>query len=393
MTQPAPLSSAALIAAASQRSGLTDFGKIDFREALDAYVDGLNQQLPLFAERGSMIVQEEVVSALQHRLRIEDFISRNPQVREERISRPVFVTGLYRSGTTRMQNLLSADPRLIHLQAWQTIAPVPVGETLSDGQDPRVATSQQALDMLKQAAPHAAQAHPLDATDPSEEFPLMIPSFRAHDAKQVGSDFANWLEVQDNTPMYRDLHRALQVLQFQFKRPRVSEQRFTLKAPIHLGNVTPLLKVFPDAKIIVTHRDPFPAVHSFAMVRESLRGLYCDTIDLEMVGGAILEQAAGALTKLVALRKTSSEGTFFDLGFGEVIGGLGDRLDDIYHFIDAPLTNEVRDILHRVDEQRDEHKSRAARADAAIYGLSRDKVHDRTADYLGWARDQIGELV
>jgi hypothetical protein len=390
MTQRAPFSSAVVIDEARKRSGLTSFGETDFLDALEAYLAGLNEQLPLFSERGKGALFEEVVGALQSRLRLENYIAQNPGVLCERVSRPIFITGLYRSGTTRMQNLLSADPRLIHLQSWQTTKPVPMDGDASGENDPRIALSQQGLDMLKQMAPHASQAHPLRATDPSEEFPLMTPSFRAQDAKQVGSGFKHWLKAQDNAPMYRDLRRALQALQFQFKRPGVSEQRFVLKAPIHLGNLDLLTRVFPDAKVIFTHRDPFPAIHSFTMVRESLRGVYCDHIDPEMMGSEILEQAASALDRFVAVRASTPGGAFFDLSFQDIVTGLAERLDDIYRFIDAPLPEDVRATLRRTDGERDRHKSRASHRDPAHYGLTRERIDGRTRDYLAWARDMIG---
>src|SRR5687768_16116204 len=137
MTQRAPFSSAVVIDEALKRSGLTSFGETDFLDALEAYLAGLNEQLPLFSERGKAALFEEVVGALQNRLRLEDYIARNPAVLDERVSRPIFITGLYRSGTTRMQNLFSADPRLIHLQSWQTTKPVPMDGEPSGENDPR----------------------------------------------------------------------------------------------------------------------------------------------------------------------------------------------------------------------------------------------------------------
>jgi hypothetical protein len=391
MTRPAPFNSAVAIDEAVKRSGLTTFGENDFRDGLEAYLMGLNEQLPLFTERGRAMLFEEVVGAVLYRLSLEDYIARHPEVLDEKIARPIFITGLYRSGTTRMQNLFAADPRLMHLKAWQTMRILPMVTAVPGEEDPRIALAQQSLDALRRMAPHAAAAHPLKAADPSEEFPLMTPSFRAVDAKQTAPGFRAWLGRQDNTPMYRDLRRALQVLQSQFKRPGVIEQRFALKAPIHLGNLQFLLRVFPDARIIFTHRDPFPAIHSFTMVRESLRGAYCDDIDPKMMGTEILEQASGALDRFVEFRKATPDGAFYDLPFQDSIAGLADRLDELYAFIDAPLPDEVRAILRRKDSERDGHKSRAASREPGHYGLTRERIEERNHDYLAWARDVMGD--
>jgi hypothetical protein len=192
--------------------------------------------------------------------------------------------------------------------------------------------------------------------------------------------------------MYRDLHRALQVLQYQFKKPGIDEQRYCLKAPSHLGNIELLMKVFPDAKVIFTHRDPFNAVYSLAMIRESLRGMYAAHVDPEAIGAETLQEAATALDLSLTARLKFPPGAFFELRFDDIVERPLERIKDIYDYVDEPLTSEAAAALAEADEKRDEHKSRAEKRDPALYGLTRDRVHGATRGYLAWARETLGGL-
>jgi len=385
------LTAQAVIHAACERSGLTDFGGDDFREPLEHYIAGLQDNADAYSAGGARQIFAELVRALESRLAITDYIRRNPAVAHERISRPVFITGLYRSATTKLQNLLCADTRWLHVQTWQAGDPVPLPGVSADGEDPRIEICRGRLAYMAQAARQAFLAHPLAATDPSEEYSLMTPSFRIVDAKQFSPAYFDWIETQSKVPVYRDLHRALQVLQHQFKRRDIDEQRFCLKAPIHLGNLDALLEVFPDAKILVTHRDPFPAIHSYSMVRESLRGMYMEKVDARVLGAEILERSARALDSFLEVRSAKPD-HFLDLAFPDVVSRASELIESIYAFVQSPVTADAKRALLTEDARREEHRSGADRRDPGHYGLSPAAVHRRTRAYMNWAARNVGDI-
>lgn len=382
----------ALITAARDRAGLVNFGNEDFLEALTAYTVALNDKAGMLSERGAAMIFEELVGTLVNRLKTADYIRKYPEAEEKKISRPVFIVGLYRTATTKLQHLLCADPRWLYLQTWQTIYPIPTPGGKPGEEDPRIAAGQRNLEQLKQVAPYVFMAHPLEATDPSEEVPFLTQGFRQMEAKQINPAFTAWIESHDKTPMYLDLRRSLQVLQHQAQNGDQEERRYCLKAPSHLGNIETLMKVFPDAKIIFTHRDPLPAIHSFTMIRESLRRLYVDNMDPKVMGTEILEQAATALDNFVIARKRLPANTFLDLRFEDIVSRGLELTTDIYRHVDVPLTPEVRACLARADEKGEEQKNRAEGRDAAHYGLSRERVYERTRNYLAWAQENIGAV-
>jgi hypothetical protein len=379
-----------LIAEARKRSGLDHFGGEQFRDALGPFLESLHRQEAQFSEIGRIMLFEELVGGLEKRLRIEDYFRRHPDAMDETISRPVFITGLYRSGTSKLLGLIAADPRFQFLANWKTVSPAPIGPHVPGEPDPRIEKAEKSLALLRERSPHAAAAHPLTALSPSEEVALMMSSYRAVDAKHLRTGFNDWVLGQDNGPMYRDLHRVLKVLQHQFRIPGLGEQRYVLKAPVHLGNLDWLLREFPDARVIVTHRDPFDAVHSFTMVRESLRGMYCDHIDPLDMGTEIIEQASGALERSVESRARLPSGSLFELPFTDIVRRMPDRLEELYAFIGADLTDGVRDALAREEAHGAQHKSRAERKDPATYGLTRERVYAAMPDYLAFVRESQG---
>src|SRR5690349_10437592 len=105
----AEISSAAVIAAAEEITGLHDFGGDEWREALDALTDALTAEAGL-TEFGEVVAQGDLVGSLTRRLQIVEHRRTHPEVAEMRIQRPVFIVGQVRTGTTILYELLAQDP-------------------------------------------------------------------------------------------------------------------------------------------------------------------------------------------------------------------------------------------------------------------------------------------
>ncbi len=267
------LSVDAVCAAAAARTGLDDFGPDDFRDRLGLQLEEMAAD-PERTGLGRMLFFGDCVRYAANRLLIHDLLRRHPEIRDVALPAPVIVVGLPRSGTTHLVNLLAADTRFRSMPLWESYEPVPDPNEApsADGVDPRWSRCQATWESMQAGAPLVAAMHPMAPDHVHEEIELMGPDFSNYNPEWVART-PRWRDhylAHDQTPHYAYMRTVLQILQWY--RPR---ERWVLKSPQHLEQLGPLLATFPDATIVVTHRDPVAVVQSTAtMLAYGARTLY-----------------------------------------------------------------------------------------------------------------------
>lgn len=259
-TQNTELTVDAVCAAAVAQTGLSDFGPDDFRERLDVQLDEMNAD-PERTGLGRMMMFGDCVRYASNRLRIRDLLKQHPEILDIPIEKPVIVIGLPRSGTTNLVNLLAADSRFRSMPLWESYEPVPDPreETSADGVDPRWTRCQGQWEAMQAGAPFIAAMHPMNPDHVHEELELMTPDFTSYNLEWVARTpkWRDYFLAHDQTPHYAYMKTVLQIMQWY--RPR---ERWVLKSPQHLEQIGPLMATFPDATVVVTHRDPVAVVQS-----------------------------------------------------------------------------------------------------------------------------------
>ena len=250
-----PLEPAELIARAMANTGLSDFGQDPWREGFEILVKALNEEadLNLF---GRLMTRSDLLIWLEERLAIEDAYRRHPEIDEQVVDAPVFIVGQARSGTSILFELLSTDGRFGVPTNWEIMFPCPPPEAATYRSDPRIAKAQHLLTQWHRVAPSFLSMHELGATIPNECKVAMNCTFTSDNLTglfQVPSYYA-WLAQADLTVPYAYYKRLLKLLQW--KNPR---RHWLLKSPSHTESLPVLFKVFPDARVVYTHRDPVRA--------------------------------------------------------------------------------------------------------------------------------------
>ncbi len=210
---------------------------------------------------GRLLMFGDCTRYASNRLLIHDLLSRHPEILEIPITRPVIVVGLPRSGTTHLVNLLAADTRFRSMPLWESYEPVPNPREPSeiDGVDPRWTRCEGTWQAMQAAAPLVAAMHPMEPDHVHEEIELQLPDFSSYTHEWVARapQWRDYYLSHDQAPHYAYMKTVLQIMQWY--RPR---QRWVLKSPQHLEQLAPLLGAFPDATIVVTHRDPVAVAQS-----------------------------------------------------------------------------------------------------------------------------------
>ena len=231
------------------------------------------------------------------RAQLVEYVRRDPAVRDVGIEAPLFVTGAPRTGTTLLFALLAEDPRHRAPLGWELLYPVapPVGADTAT----RVELAERELRGLAGATGGALDAiHEYGARLPKECLSAMSLVYRSEEftARYHVPSYVEWLQACDMRPAY-DVHRlVLQVLQRQAGDGRAT---WVLKSPVHIHSIPTLLAVYPDARVVVTHRDPAEVLGSVNSLVATLRSAHSDDVDVHEIARYHADLYGRALDALV----------------------------------------------------------------------------------------------
>jgi Sulfotransferase family len=246
----------ALCEAATAATGLDDFGDPAFRAPLELFLRSGETDGRLTAI-GDAALEGMALGNLVNRLRVVDWHSQNPAAGSTAVERPIFLIGLPRTGTTALSHLLSVDPDNRSLLNWEAVDSVPP-PTRDWRNDPRFLAALEAPDMLDMINPEFKTIHHDPVDMPVECAVLLGQSFMSLHLTTTFNlpSYMDALFDLDHTPAYEYHRLVLQLLQ------SANPGRWQLKSPVHLVDPWALAATYPDARFVLTHRDPVQIVAS-----------------------------------------------------------------------------------------------------------------------------------
>ena len=285
-----------------------------------------------------------VVQLLKNRLLVADLVARHPEIRDVRVERPIVVAGLPRTGTTHLHNLLAADPALRSLPYWEALEPVlPEAERPAPGEpDPRLARTAFALDVVNRSMPYFVRMHEMTVGHAHEEIQLLAMDFSSM-LFETMAPMPTWRDDylrRDQTPHYEYLRLVLQVLQW-----LRGGERWVLKSPQHLEQLGPLLRAFPDATVVLCHRDPVAVTGSVATMLAYTARMASDRPDPTAIGRYWADRIDALLNACLRDRDGVPAGQCVDVRFPELLAGEQHVVERIYRAAGQPLTGEARTAM------------------------------------------------
>lgn len=257
---PVTMDAQAVLAAARAATGLDDFGPEDFRERLGVWLAAFDADKGL-GPLGRAGMFGDCVRYASTRLRVEDLYRRHPEIADVVIDRPILIAGLPRSGTTHLVNILAADPRLRSMPLWETMEPIPTpGDAPTvPGEDPRTTRTREMWGQFEAVLPLMPAMHEMAPDHVHEDIELQGADFSSYLPEWLSRPYAwrDYYACHDQTPHYAYGKRVLKAMTW-LKGPN----RWVMKSPPHMENFGPLTATWPDATIIVTHRDPLAVIQS-----------------------------------------------------------------------------------------------------------------------------------
>jgi hypothetical protein len=395
--------------AARRRTGLDDFGPIDFEARLELLVADYNADGAL-AETGRRVVRGELVRYATNRLLIEDYLRRHPEAVEERIERPLVVVGLPRSGTTHLVNVLAADSRFRSLPLWESMEPVPnpregvpsfAKSAVVHSVDrvlPRSAKDWLGVDRLmadprylrcaanwagmRAMVPYVAAMHPMNPDHVHEENELMGPDFSSYIFEWTGyvPRYRDHYLETDQTPHYAYMKRVLQILQHRDPGP---PKPWVLKSPQHLEQIPALLHTFPDATIVFTHRDPVSVIQSTVTMLGYGQRIARNSLDMPGLLAYWTDRIERLLQKGVADRPLVPDDRSHDSLFHDFMADTDGKLDQIYRTYGVARTERSRREQAAFLEAHPRGKGGRVRYDLeGQFGVKPEAVRERFGFYF-----------
>lgn len=360
---------------AKNKAGLFDFGVPDFMEGLAVLLQTYDNCG--YNEKGRKRARRRVVDLLAARLRIEQAFKDYPQILEEQITQPMYLTGLPRTGTSALLNLLANDPAARPLKLWEGMMPDPFEHFEHGKEDPRYRMMKDWQDEQARKNPDFSKIHHTTADTPEECIHLLNHTFTdvQFGIETMMEPYGSWFQQQDLHASYEYYGNLLRMLQWQ--RPG---DRWLLKSPAHLWALDCIDSMFPDACIIITHRNPLEAVTSYASMMASM--MNDRDYDIKQLGPVTMEYLARKVESSLKQRENIDKSRILDLQFNDFVADSVQFVHGIYDYFKLPMTATAKQRIEAYAADHPMNKHGKHEYALEQYGLSEQQVLKRFEFYI-----------
>ena len=360
-------------------TGLSDFGPNSHLQGLERLCWSLNYEADL-NDIGRSAQISRITGLLVNRLLLEEDFKKN-SIDEEEMKPPLVIVGLPRTGSTMIHRLLASDPDHTAMIWWEGRNPSRLkGEKRGEPHE-RILLGKKEVEIMVRASPDLMKIHPMDAMAADEEILLIEHSFHSTVPESFMNlpSYSEWVESQDHTTSYEYLKRMLQYLQWQNLERK--GKSWVLKTPHHMGFVDVILKVFPGAKIIQTHRSPLETIPSYCSMVSTLAEPLSNKSFAKNLGKHWEEKLSRALKHCMHV-SDNHPNQFLDLNYKKLISEPIDEMEVIYNFLDKPYSSEAKEKMILWKEENIQNKHGSHEYNVEDYGINDKKILEDFDEYI-----------
>jgi Sulfotransferase family len=347
-------------------------------EPLTVYVDSVNRDGRL-DEPGAGFMEQWILRSLHNRLRMLRDFAAHPEIHDEVIKAPVFVCGSTRTGSTKCQKLLAATGDFNYLTFWKSLNPSLVTGDRQESPDARIKDADAYVEWFDRESPNAKLIHIIRTHEPEEESFVLAHSLTTPVITGMAEvpSYIQWLMTRDISPQFEFLRDVLKYLQWQgYADP---EKRWLLKSPFYAGLEPILLKVFPDAQLLMTHRNPLETMPSTCSLFTSYRQPYSK---VKINSQAVVQGSAFPLNMHLDVRKNRPDIKFHDIHYLEIIKSGEKAIARIYDFLHMPLSDKARENVLHWEQNNPIHKKGKHQYSLEEFNLTEEMVTESFAGYM-----------
>lgn len=352
----------------TRRSGLSDFGPPDYLPPLRMLVEEMNK---LSLDEGArQFWREELIGTLIPRAAREKAFKDHPEWRQGEISKPLVICGLPRTGTTALHKVMSIDSQFQGLENWLSIWPMPRPPRAEWGRHLGYRLAAAILETRGAQIPGLTSQHEVVVDEVDECMEVMKLGFVNNRFPELASipEYDEFFQAQDELTQYRELAETLKLIGLNDDRP------WLLKNPGHFVGIETLLKVFPDARVIVTHRDPLKALASLNSILSHPRKLIEPNLDLRRLGRRDVEYWSKGVDAMRRARATRPSEQFLDVAHSDFHGDPIGTINAIYDHFGLVLDERTEQRMSTWIADNPAGKHGAHTYDPGEYGLNAEEV-------------------
>ena len=362
---------------ARAKTGLDDFGPDSFREGLDVLCESVAGEARL-NDLGTVAVQGNIVAALANRLRVVDWAATHPDVATGAVDAPVIVIGMFRAGTTFLSYLLDQDVRNRSLLRWEALDSVPPPTPENHRAGPRVDAARAGEEMLHQINPRFKAIHNEEADGPTECISVMGQDFKSLTWEAITNipSYSRWLLATDQRSAYEYHRLTLQVLQSGGVRGR-----WALKSPHHAIALESLTSVYPDARLVLLHRDPAVLCASVCSLIGTLSGTFTDADHSRYIADHWTTMLDESVSRIDTFRDAHPEHPIVDVQYADLVRDPVPTVRAIYEGVGRELDDASAAAMTAYVEAHPRGEFGTHRYDLAALGLDAGEIAERFAGY------------
>ncbi len=371
-----------IVALAASHAGTTDPDPTRFRANLDVLVDAINDEARL-RPVGVAQATGMLADAWRNRIDVLHWANQHPEIRSEPIENPLILTGLPRSGTTYFQYLFDSDPSMRMLRTWEGGRPCPPpGFDPEDAVRRRDAAAELTAHMLANniISAEIAKIHLTDVDGPQECLAMLDQTFAnpgMYWTFRIPTWFDRVFDSLDLEAAYRHHKLVLELLQW-----RTPPRRWVLKWPCHLMALNEIAEVYPDARFVVTHRDPVQVLASNCSLTHLLRAGTSEA-DPHEIGQQMKYMIGRYIQRLVDFDEThAGPAGLVHVDYERVVSDPETVMAEVFDALDLEMTADVRERI--VTWRRENPPGKRGVHEYALddYGLDANEVAEEYAFYI-----------
>jgi hypothetical protein len=362
---------------AKRKTGLNDFGNDKFIKVMDKLIQNVNNVK--ITPIGKFFIKLVLYRVSINRLFLNEYIQRNPAIEDIDINSPIFVIGFPRTGTTLLQNVLSAGKGYRSLYFWELITPYPLHKNYIKDKQKRMMRANLLLRLFKLGAPDLPIVHDIKVKSKEECWILL-----ANTLVLINTDLGTglhqwnrWIMQMDRSWVYEEYKRLLQIQAHMTK-----TDRFVLKCPSHIWNIDSILRVFPDACFVWAHRNPTKIIASTCSLVGIAKRFFYDSIDKSEVGESVLTRFASVADEAIKFRNNVDDNQFYDVIFNDLIKNTPESVRRIKDYFkqthEKSHENEIQNYL-KISRKG---KFRMHSYSLEQFNLKQEEVIDRFQKYI-----------
>jgi hypothetical protein len=377
---PQQLNADALVEQAMRDTGIDRFDSDSYREGLSVFVRDFNNGIAkgLYTDQGISRVHADCLLYLSNRLRVVDYHRQFPELASRPIERPVFVMGIPRTGTTLLSNLLAADPARRSPLEWEIDEPIPPATTATLKTDPRCLARLERERAMLEAHPEIGRIYRSSAVYPHECVWFLAHDFKTLmiESKGILPEYREFIFGADMTSAYAYHRKFLQALQHHA--PGV----WNLKMPSHILHLEYLIKEYPDARLIWTHRDPFTATGSLCSIISMSHMMLMGRIDNKWLGENYPWQAQQHAERGMDFRDKHGEDRVIDVHYADMMNDPMGTMKRLYADLGDEWTAEAEAGIQAWLDANPQNKFGKHEYKLAQYGLTKEALEPLFERYL-----------